>query len=258
MLGNAVGKHFLSKQDKYRVFLSYRNEIVSYGKNKFKFDPLVDSLDKIPVCDYIVNCIGIIKPYIEKNKYHAMVLNSLFPWQLAAYAEKNNARLIQITTDCVFSGSKGGYDENAMHDAPDFYGKSKSLGEPDNSIVLRTSIIGEEIHNHASLISWAMSMEGKEVKGFNNHFWNGLTTNQYASVCEKIIDNNSISNGVYHIFSNPVTKYDLLNLINNKYSLGLKISNHQADTKVDRTLTTVKNLNGSLKIPSVSEMINEI
>ena len=257
MLGNAVGKYFLSKQNKYQVFLSYRNETVSYGENKFKFDPLVDSLDKIPACDYIINCIGIIKPHIEKNRHDAIILNSLFPWRLAAHAEKNNVRLIQITTDCVFSGSKGGYDENSEHDALDFYGKSKSLGEPDNAIVLRTSIIGEELHNHASLISWAQSMKDKDVNGFTNHLWNGITTNQYAKICENIIDNNLGTNGIYHVFSNPVTKYELLDLISKKFNLGLKIKGHQADVRVDRTLSTVKDLNIKLAIPSVAEMLNE-
>src|SRR3989344_6430588 len=104
MLGNAVGKYFLSKSRKYKVYLSYRNKIVSYGKNNFKFDPLKDSLNKIPKCDYVINCIGVIKPHIAKNPHDAIVLNSLLPWRLSSYAKSIEAKLIQITTDCVFSG----------------------------------------------------------------------------------------------------------------------------------------------------------
>lgn len=258
MLGNAVGTYFESKSSKYKVYLSYRNSKVAYGKNKFKFNPLTDSLNKIPKCDYIINCIGIIKPNIAKSPRNAIILNSLLPRQLANHAEKTGARLIHITTDCVFSGSKGKYDENSEHDALDFYGKSKSLGEPGNAIALRTSIIGEEIHNHLSLIAWTQLMKEEEVKGFTNHLWNGVTTKQYAKICEKIIDNDSIKNDTYHIFSNTVTKYQLVNLISNKFSLGLKVKKHKAGIAVDRTMTTIKNLNKKLKIPSVAKMIKDI
>ena len=209
MLGNAVGKYFLSQPDKYRTYLSYRNKDVSYGKNKFKFDPLFEGLDKIPKSDFIINCIGITKPNIDKNKAHSIIINSLFPWQLADHARKTKTKLIHITTDCVFSGKDGNYRENSEHDALDFYGKSKSLGEPNEAMVLRTSIIGEEIHNHANLLAWVKSMAGKDINGFTNHLWNGITTKQFAKVCEKIIDSRLADNGVHHIFSNPVNKYQL-------------------------------------------------
>ncbi len=258
MLGNAVGKYFLSKPNKYKVYLSYRDKKVAYGKNKFKFDPLTDSLDKLPKCDYIINCIGVIKPHIAKNPENAVRLNSLLPWQLSNYANSKGAKLIQITSDCVFSGAKGRYNESDEHDALDFYGKSKSLGEPGDAIVLRTSIIGEEIHNHASLIAWTKSMAGKEVNGFTNHLWNGVTTKGFAQVCEKIIDGNLIDKGVYHVFSNPVNKYQLVSLINKKFKLKLKVKKHLADIAVDRSLSTTKDLNKKLRIPSVAKMISEI
>lgn len=258
MLGNAVGHYFLSKPEKYKVYLSYRDAGVAYGKEKFKFDPLIDSLSKIPKCDYIINCIGVIKPHINKGPKNAIFLNSLFPWQLADHADKVGAKLIQITTDCVFSGSKGNYDEGSEHDALDFYGKSKSLGEPDKAIVLRTSIIGEELHNHASLIAWAQSMKGKEVNGFTNHLWNGVTTKGFAQICEKIIDGNLVDTGLYHVFSNPVDKHQLVSLISKKFNLNLKVKKHVADVAVDRTLSTNKDLNKKLKVPTIQKMIQEI
>ena len=258
MLGNAVGKYFLSQPDKYRAYLSYRNEGVSYGKNKFKFDPLVDHLDKIPKADFIINCIGVTKPNIDKNKAHSIIINSLFPWQLADYAKKTKARLIHITTDCVFSGKDGNYHESSEHDALDFYGKSKSLGEPNGAMVLRTSIIGEEIHNHANLLAWVKSMAGKDVNGFTNHLWNGITTNQYAKLCGKIIDSNMYEPGIFHVFSNQVNKFRLLQLLDKRFGLRLKIKEYKADVAINRTLVTTKDLQSKLGIPTIEEMIRGI
>jgi dTDP-4-dehydrorhamnose reductase len=258
MLGSAVGSYLLSKPKDYTVALSYRNKSVAYGQNAFKFDPLKDKLKTIPHGDVIINCIGIIKPYIDKSRHDAVFLNSLFPWKLADYAETIGAKLIHITTDCVFSGTKGNYDEKAEHDALDFYGKSKSLGEPNNCTVLRTSIIGEELHNNASLIAWAQSMRGKETNGFTNHLWNGITTKQYAKVCDTIISKNLFSNDLYHIFSNPVTKFELMTLINKRFNLGLTIKPFTATTAIDRTLSTTKDLNKKLAIPSIAEMVAKI
>src|SRR3989344_37351 len=258
MLGNAVGKYFLSQPDKYRTYLSYRNKDVSYGKNKFKFDPLFEGLDKIPKSDFIINCIGITKPNIDKNKAHSIIINSLFPWQLADHARKTKTKLIHITTDCVFSGKDGNYRENSEHDALDFYGKSKSLGEPNEAMVLRTSIIGEEIHNHANLLAWVKSMAGKDINGFTNHLWNGITTNQYAKLCGKIIDSNMYEPGVFHIFSNRVNKFKLLQLLDKKFNLGLKIKKYKADVAVNRTLATTKDLQSKLEIPTIEEMIRDI
>lgn len=258
MLGNAVGKYFLSQPDKYQTYLSYRNKDVSYGKNKFKFDPLVDSLNKIPKADFIINCIGVTKPNIDKNKVHSIIINSLFPWQLADHAQKTKAKLIHITTDCVFSGKGGNYHENSEHDALDFYGKSKSLGEPNKTMVLRTSIIGEEIHNHANLLAWVKSMAGKDINGFTNHLWNGITTNQYAKLCEKIINNNMYEPGIFHIFSNRVNKFKLLQLLDKKFNLRLKIKKYQTDVAINRILATTKDLQSKLEIPTIEKMIKEI
>lgn len=258
MLGNAVGAHFISKPKEYSTILSYRNDAVAYGKHTFVFNPLRDNLHTIPQGDVIINCIGIIKPHIDKSRHDAVFLNSLFPWKLADYAQSIGAKLIHITTDCVFSGVVGNYDEKAEHDALDFYGKSKSLGEPNNCLVLRTSIIGEELHNHASLIAWAQSMRGKETNGFTNHLWNGITTKQYAMACDTIIANDLFANDLYHIFSTPVTKFELMHLINNRFNLGLTIKPFAAATPIDRTLSTIKNLNAKLAIPSVAEMITAL
>ena len=159
----------------------------------------------------------------------------------------------------MYSGKKGKYIETDLHDALDIYGKSKSLGEiSSEAMVLRTSIIGEELHNYASLISWTKSQRGKTVDGYKTHYWNGLTTMEYAKCCEKIIENDLYQKGLYHIFSSTdVTKYELLNIFNNKYRLNLNIRESYPE-KIDRTLRTSMSLCSILKIPSVTQMIEAL
>lgn len=258
MLGNAVGSHFLEHFGEDNVFLSYRNERVAYGKNKFYFNVLEDDLSKLPKVDYVINCVGIIKPFMKESMINAIKINSLLPRELANYCKKSDRRLIHITTDCVFSGREGNYSEESLHDCLDDYGKVKSLGEPDNCMVLRTSIIGEEIHKNASLIAWAKSQKDKTVNGFVNHDWNGITTKQYGIVCQKIIDNDLFENSLFHLFSNAINKYQLLSLINERFDLNLTINPVEAPDKIDRTLTTVKSLNAKLDIPTLADQIQAL
>lgn len=256
LLGNAVGKFFISKK-KYETLLSYRNENVSYGKNKFYYDPLVNFNlleEHLYNTDYVINCIGIIIPFIS-NKTETIRLNSLFPHLLSDLCKSTKTRLIHITTDCVFSGKKGLYIEEDLHDTLDFYGKSKSIGEPDTCMTLRTSIVGREIHKKASLVEWAFSMYNKEVNGFDNHIWNGMTTQQYAKCCDKIISNELYKNELFHIFSDSISKYDLLHLFNIKWNLNLKINRFIEGEKIDKTLSTIKNLNKQLQIPTIENQI---
>jgi dTDP-4-dehydrorhamnose reductase len=259
MLGHAVGHYFLKHYGENNVCLSYRDKNLSYGKHSFYFDCLESSLDIIPECDAIVNCIGVIKPFIKHSLTNAIKINALFPHQLANACRKKSSKLIHITTDCVFSGQEGEYRENAHHDCIDDYGKTKSLGEPsDTAMVLRTSIIGEELHKHASLIAWAKSQAGKTVNGFNNHQWNGMTTKQYAKVCQTILDQHFYSEGLYHLFSNAITKYYLLNLLNDQFNLNLTIENVKAPQKINRTLSTDYDLNTRLSLPTLESQIAEL
>lgn len=258
MLGNAVGKHFLNTN--HNITLTYRTRNAIYGDSHkwVYFNPL-DSIDYnfTKKYDIVINAIGIIKPFMKISTTDAIFINSIFPHHLAKYS--NN--VISITTDCVFSGKKGNYTENDLHDALDDYGKSKSLGEPINDcMVIRTSIIGEEIHKNASLIAWAKSQKGKEVNGFTHHKWNGITTNQYAKICEKIIDNNWYQKGLFHAFAKDiVTKYDMMTYFNEKFELDLKIKAVDNITEpCDRSLSTIKDLCQKLEIPTVQQMINEI
>ena len=257
MLGNEVLLHFL-KVDDCDVNSSVRNGKFKIGCNFF-FDPLVNSVDELPDSDFYINAIGIIKPHMLKNLKNSIYINSIFPRELADECEKRGSKLIHITTDCVFSGKDGNYNEESLHDALDDYGKSKSLGEPENCMVLRTSIIGPEIHSNVSLISWVQAQGGKKINGFTNHLWNGITTLQYAKVCEKIINKNLYSKGLYHIRSpNIVNKFELVSMIDDKYKVGADIKPTEALIEVDRTLSTKKDLCMKLSIPEIKNQIIQL
>jgi len=196
---------------------------------------------------------------MSSNPLSAIKINSVFPWTLACVCKGAGAKLIHITTDCVYSGAVGQYTEDDEHDARDAYGKSKSLGEPDNCMVLRTSIIGEEVHKNASLIEWVKSQRGNTVNGYINHDWNGITTTQYAKTCDYIISNDMYVEGTYHVMSpKPVNKYELVTLLGQKYNLDLTVNEFEASIRVDRTLGTVKSLCGDLNIPSIQQQIAEM
>ena len=190
--------------------------------------------------DVIVNCIGMIKPQVDKlGPVAAIQVNSLFPRRLANVGEGLGAKVIHITTDCVWSGKDGNYCEDTSHDALDVYGKTKSLGEPENCTVIRTSIIGEEVNNSRSLVEWIKSRKDLDANGFTNHKWNGVTCLELAKCINDIIKNNNYWLGVRHVFSpTSVTKDVLLKLINDTYDLNITINNTEATSPCDRTLST--------------------
>jgi len=264
MLGNAVVCHFQNNNN-YEVYFTYRNEKVAFEnfnkENAIHFDCLNDNILNLPKnIDYVINCIGIIKPFMYNDIKNSILINSVFPHNVSNWCKNNNIKMIHITTDCVFSGLHGKYNELSYHDALDDYGKSKSLGEPKNKcMILRTSIIGEEIHKDASLISWTKSQKGKEVNGYLNHFWNGITTNEYAKICQKIIENNLYEEDLFHIHSkDTVSKYQMLHYFNKKFNLNLKINPYITNPICDRSLSTIKDLCKKLDIPSVWEQINNL
>lgn len=256
MLGHAVDGYFQSQKD-YAVTSTYRNAVFLAGAGSIQFDALSSRFEALGTgYDYVLNCVGIVKPFMAEDPVAAVRINSLFPWELARWCNARGMRLIHITTDCVYSGLKGKYVESDPHDALDDYGKSKSLGEcVTEAMVLRTSIIGEEIHKHASLVAWAKSQKGKTVGGFATHLWNGLSTREYAVICGKIIKNGWYEAGLYHVFAaDDVSKLAMMRLFNKKYSLGLTVE-EKNPPPVDRTLRSEKALCGKLDVPTVAAMI---
>jgi len=260
MLGHQVVQYFNDKKD-IDLFFSTRNKQITSEKTVL-FDVIendINVLKDIKGVDCIINCIGVIKPLIYKNYINSIKINSIFPLQLADYCEENKIQLIHITTDCVFSGFKGLYDENDTHDCLDFYGKSKSLGEPKNCMVLRTSIIGREKKNYLSLISWLLKQKNNTINGFSNHYWNGLTTSCLSQILYRIVSQNLYLIGTYHIFSpNDVSKFELLILLNKKFNLNIKINKIEAEENINRTLRSLKKLSKQLATKDINSQINEL
>jgi dTDP-4-dehydrorhamnose reductase len=262
MLGSAVSSYFINKYGEENVLLSYRKNNIKLKNNMFYLDALEfdEKESSIPECDYIINCIGLIKQVADWNTYEAIKINSCFPRELGKYCNKHNIKLINITTDCVFSGKDGNYNENSIHDALDEYGKTKSLGEVDSKNVMniRTSVIGEELYKNISLISWVKSQNGKRVNGYTNHLWNGVTTLQYAKICSKIIDEELFEEGLFHVFSNTVNKNKLIRIIADYFKLDIIIDPFETEKSCDRSLSTVKELNNKLDIPSIKDQIRDM
>jgi len=209
--------------------------------------------------DVIINCMGTIKPQVDKlGTLPAIKVNSVFPHYLSNVCENDGYKMIHITTDCVFSGKDGLYKENSPHDCIDVYGKTKSLGEPLNCTVVRTSIIGEEVGQSRSLIEWIKSMKDKSANGFTNHNWNGLTCLQVAKVFEDIIVNNKYWKGVRHVFSpNILTKYELVKTVSDIYDLNIKVVPVEAVGKCDRSMSTMYD-DYKFDIPTIEEQIEEL
>lgn len=232
MLGKYVSTYF-TQTGKY--------EVTSIGRSQF--DAVVDKLSSLQIQNYdiVINCIGVIKPLVSKvGILNTTLVNAVFPHLLANECERTGTKLIHITTDCVFSGKIGYYLESSDHDALDVYGKTKSLGEPDNAMVIRTSIIGEEIGSTRSLIEWVKANNGNTVDGYTNHTWNGVTCLELAKFIDRCIVNNVHWTGVRHVFSpSPVTKRELVELIALNFNIILNIVDKETNPPVYRTLSTV-------------------
>jgi len=230
MLGNYVVKYF---KDFYEVLAITRADFDLANVTRQSIKEYISS--KLDEEDVIVNCAGIIKQ--RKYKIIDMInVNSVFPNLLAELP----FRTIHITTDCVYSGLIGGYNEDSKSDCSDDYGQTKSLGENPELTIIRTSIIGEELQNKLSLIEWVKSNRGGEIKGFTNHLWNGVTCLELAKLIQIMINQNNLWKGVRHVFSphTYVSKYDLVSMINEIYSLGIKINAYEAASKCYRNLST--------------------
>lgn len=273
MLGNAV----------YRVLKNNPTLEVIGTSSKIHhgletFDVLKDSLADLireSKPNYIVNCIGKIKPEIDEQDKssieRSIFVNSLFPLQISHLAR--DSRIIQIATDCVYSGLKGGYVESDKHDALDVYGKTKSLGEvaSDNYLNIRCSIIGKEINTNKSLLEWFLNQAtGSKVKGYSNHLWNGLTTHAFARLVNGLIcskESAELFGRTIHVVpGDVVNKFELLQLFAKVFERSdIIIESSLASIAVDRTLVTIHpeinaavwSMGGYGRIPPIHQMLEE-
>jgi dTDP-4-dehydrorhamnose reductase len=257
MLGHMLYK-YLESVGVYELFNSvYRtplneNSIFCNVKDQFA----LDSLFKKTNPDIVINCIGSLVHESKEYPTNAIYLNALLPHILKDLCNLHQAKLIHISTDCVFSGKKGSYKEDDFRDADDVYGRTKALGEilDLKHCTLRTSIIGPELKDGTGLFHWFMKQEGK-VKGFENVFWSGVTTLELAK-CINIVITNSLF-GLYHVSNGKkISKYNLLTLI--KATFGLKNIElvRNSDYFIDKSLDLSEKYN--FQINSYEEMISQL
>lgn len=176
--------------------------------------------------DVVINAVGIIKQLDEANNAICSIeMNSLLPHQLAAASSAVGARFITISTDCVFSGKQGGYTEESPSDAEDLYGRTKFLGEvtQGRALTIRTSMIGRELGTRHGLVEWFMSQKGGKCRGYSRAIFSGLTTIALSDVIAQVITDFPGLNGLYHVATEPISKYDLLHHINASFELGVEI-----------------------------------
>lgn len=224
--------------------------------------------------EWVINAIGITKPYIRETDpdtvRRAINTNSLFPYRLAEAAAEVRARVLQIATDCTYSGHRGKYVEADPHDALDAYGRTKSLGEVNAPHFhnLRCSIIGPEPLRRAFLLEWLRSQaSAAEISGYTSHLWNGLSTLHFSRICGGIITKNVLVPNLQHIVPRgDVNKAELLEALSSAYSRTDLTIAHQRPEAVDRTLSTnAPNINCSLwrsagypEPPTIRTMVEEV
>ena len=209
------------------------------GVDVENIDSLVSVFSKVQP-NVVINCIGLVKQLAEADDPLAVIpINSLLPHRLARLCEVAGSRFVHISTDCVFSGSKGMYTELDTSDAYDLYGRSKYLGEVDypNAITLRTSIIGHELDGARSLLGWFLEQEGS-VKGFKRAIFSGLPTVEIARIIRDYVIPHPELHGTYHVSAGPINKYDLLQLVAHVYGKTIDIipdENFAIDRSLDST-----------------------
>ena len=250
MLGHKLWQTFAPRFDAY---VTFRGEASAYNSTGLfelprtisnvsaqNFDFVARAFSDIQP-EAVVNCIGIVKQDVSaKDPLKSIEVNSLFPHRLAELARARGARLLHLSTDCVFSGRAGNYTESSISDAEDLYGRTKFLGEVagDNCLTIRTSMIGREIVGSHGLLEWFLSQKDKRVSGFTRAIFTGLTTLALAEIIADVLIRFPDLTGVRHIAADPISKFDLLSLIQKQY--GLRI-----DIEPDSSFVCDRSLDGS-------------
>lgn len=188
----------------------------------------------------VINAVGIVKQRpTAKESIPSLEINALLPHRLSVLCRVAGARLVHLSTDCIFSGKKGNYQETDFSDAEDLYGKTKFLGEvhDEHCLTLRTSIIGRELARNKSLLEWFLAQTGT-IKGFTNAIYTGFTTLEIARIIEDMVVNHPEAFGVYQVSSNPINKYELLLLFREKLGHQIEIlpdDSFHCDRSLDST-----------------------
>lgn len=253
--GGMLGHKLVQKlQVDFDVWTSFRDSYKKYENLKF-FNP-EKIVNRVNVLDFesiqktirevnpeiVINAVGIIKQLpSSKDVIKTLLTNSIFPHQLAEICAEENRYLINISTDCVFDGAKGNYKEEDISNASDLYGRSKSLGEVNNQrcLTIRTSIIGRELFTKNSLVEWFLSNEGARIKGFVNAIYSGFPTIILAEIISELLRHQNFLEGLYHVSSEPINKYELLKLLKKAFQIKVEIEPFE-EFKIDRSLNSDK------------------
>ena len=259
--------------DQFDTYVTVRRGLACYAWCEL-FDP-ARTVDHVSVQEFdsivraiatvrpkvVVNCVGIVKQRpAARDPLISIMVNALFPHRLAQLCQAASIRLIHISTDCVFSGRKGNYLESDVADADDLYGRTKFLGEVsyDHCLTLRTSMVGRELRTSQGLLEWFLSQEGKPIPGYTRAIFSGFTTNALAEIIAQIITDHAGMQGIWHVASEPISKFDLLSLLREVYGLNIRI-------EPDDTVETDRSLNADrfrratgLAPPSWPDMVQEM
>jgi dTDP-4-dehydrorhamnose reductase len=249
MLGHVLLRHF-STYPEYEVYATTRNlgvlsksfppeQIAMFRQDSVdadNFDSVIRALASIQP-DIVINCVGLIKQLpIANDPLSAITVNAQLPHRLSLISRTAGARMIHISTDCVFNGVKGNYTENDPSSAEDLYGQTKYLGEVTypHCVTLRTSIIGHELKGNFGLVDWFLAQEGT-ARGFTKALYTGFPTMELARVISDYILPNDELSGLYHVSSDPISKYELLKIVAEKYDKRITIEPYD-DFVLDRTM----------------------
>jgi len=211
--------------------------------------------------DVIVNAVGIVKQRSDaSDAVQAIAINSLLPHRLAALCARSGTRLVHLSTDCVYTGSRGNYREADVPDARDLYGRTKLMGEVDDEgcVTIRTSMVGREIGSTRGLVEWFLSKRGETVRGFTRARFSGLSTLELSRVILAVIQQHPELRGVWHVAGEQINKHDLLTLVNDTFGLGTRIL---ADDSFvcDRTLDASRFMNATgYRPPTWAAMVAEL
>ncbi len=246
MLGNAMLR-VMSAQEAWSVFGTVRGAdpvlhaaapraVLITGVHADQPDSLLAAFAQVHP-DVVINCVGLVKQLSNaEDPLVAVPINTLLPHRLARMCEVAGARLVHVSTDCVFSGKQGNYTEFDLPDAQDVYGRSKLLGEVDypHAVTLRTSIIGHELRSAHGLIDWFLSQHAR-VKGYTEAVFSGLPTCELARVVRDFVIPDASLRGGYHVAAEPISKHDLLQIVNREYGKNLQIEPDD-QVKINRSL----------------------
>lgn len=235
MLGHKLYQTCAPRFDTYATFRAAASEYKRFGifdESRMIGEVSAEDIDSVERAfaatkpDVVVNCIGIVKQDPSaKDPIASSAVNSLFPHRLVELCRRSGARLIHLSTDCVFSGRKGNYSENDVPDAEDLYGRTKLIGEIADAgcLTIRTSMIGRELKGSHGLLEWFLSQCDGRVSGFKRAIFSGFTTQALAEVIGKIIVEQSELSGIWHVAAEPISKFDLLRLVKQTYGLAIEI-----------------------------------